>query len=170
MSNPVLDPDYWAERLRTAREQHRAICECDLDKWRSYEAKHKEILKRLIKPTDSVLDIGCAWGRLLDLLPPHGKYCGVDLSPDFIKMAMHKFPGKRFILGDARNLYKFVDAEFDWSVLVSIVPMLRREVSDEVADQVVKEALRVSRRVLYLEYDLNSEGTVVEHEQSVGDS
>lgn len=52
----------------------------------------------------SVLDIGCASGRMLDLLrgySPSVEYTGVDIAPENIERARQLYPEARFHLGNA---------------------------------------------------------------------
>lgn len=161
MTEPILDPDYWKQRLKQAREPHQAIFRCPLDRWLRIEDRHREILGYLISPRDSILDAGCGWGRLLTLLPGDwdGRYLGVDLSPDFIAKAQGAYPKKEFIVGDLRAL-EFPD-RFDWAILISIRPMVKRNLGDGIWEQMEVELKRVARRLLYLEYDEDDIGEVV---------
>lgn len=43
----------------------------------------------------SVLDIGCGTGTLTEYINPKG-YLGIDINPDFIKLAKKKYPGFNF--------------------------------------------------------------------------
>ena len=64
---------------------------------------------------DSLLDVGCGTGYLIDMLVKHhaADYVGLDLSTEMIRMAEKKqIPGARFINGTADNL-PFPDAGFD---------------------------------------------------------
>lgn len=174
MTEPILEPDYWRKRLADARERHHAVFCCPLGTWQAIEAKHREILTRHIKPCDSVLDAGCAWGRLLDLLPDHwkgtGGYLGVDLSPDFIALARKEHPDYVFRISDLRAIDNRLDdndtspnalcLKFDWAVLISIRPMVKRNLGDEVWAAMETELRRVAKRLLLLEYDPASEGSV----------
>lgn len=58
-----------------------------------------------VKVGDSVLDLGCGNGRLLEALK--GKeieYIGVDNSFGLIKLAQANYPAERFVVGDALAL------------------------------------------------------------------
>lgn len=53
---------------------------------------------------DSVLDIGCASGRMLELLKEYSdnlSYTGVDISADNIERGKALYPGSEFVLGNA---------------------------------------------------------------------
>lgn len=170
MSEPILDQMYWKERLLRYRnnELHRAIFKCPLETWQKVEAKHKEILAKHISPSDSILDCGCGWGRLLTLMPSTwlGHYIGVDLSPDFVKLGRELYPDRapRFFVGDLRELgwlnQPIRVRKFSWAILISIRPMVIRNLFQEVWDQMEKQIRSVADKLLYLEYDPGCEGMV----------
>jgi hypothetical protein len=167
VTEPINDPAYWRVRLAKADPLHHAVFKCPTERWRAIEAKHREILARLIAPGDSVLDAGCAWGRLLNLLPSewYGYYLGVDLSPDFVAKAREDHPHRDFRVLDLRDLVGVEPAgdsggKFEWAVMVSIRPMVRRNLGDEAWEAMERELRRVAKRLLYLEYDPDSEGSV----------
>lgn len=165
MTEAILDPNYWRERMlrATGGNMHHAIFRCSYERWRRIEEKHREILARTIGEDDSVLDCGCGWGRLLDLMPDQwdGAYLGIDLSPDFVAKAERDHPekGGQFLEADLRRLPSLYQ-EFDWAILVSIRPMVRRNCGDEVWAEMEGEIRRVARKLLYLEYDENDEGSI----------
>lgn len=158
---PILDPEYWARRLKKATaERHNAIFICGKDRWEAIEAEHRKILQREIRPNDSILDVGCGWGRLLNLMPTHwkGQYLGIDLSPDFIALARQERPKYQFALGDASILLHAMDqtqlcAQFDVAVLISIRPMIKRNLGSAYWDVLESRIQKMAKRILYLEYD-----------------
>lgn len=165
MPDPILDPEFWRKRLAESPpgQMHHAVFRCPLDRWREIEAKHREILARHVGLSDSVLDCGCGWGRLLELLPPgwHGQYLGLDLSPDFIGLARARHPGKAFAVCRLEGASREVGIwPYGWAVLISIRPMIRRNLGDEVWGQMEAEIRRCARRLLYLEYDPADEGSI----------
>lgn len=171
MTEPILDPDYWKVRLRKAAEPHHAIFKCPLPLWQQIEAKHREILARTIGSMDSVLDAGCGWGRLVDMMPKtwHGRYYGVDLSPDFIRMAKVKYDEVRDDLGLPRywfgegnllNLEEFKWSGIQWGILISMRPMVIRNCGDETWYHMRMQLRKVVRKLLFLEYDPTCPGSV----------
>ena len=164
MSEDILNPSYWRRRLETADHLHHAVFRCPRDEWERIAEVHRGILADRIGPTDSVLDAGCAWGRMLDLLPRdwRGLYLGVDLAPAFIETARRTYPRRAFIVSDLRNLRETPDRAFDWAVMISIRPMVRRNLGGDEWAKMESELRRVARRLLFLEYDVDDPGEVIE--------
>lgn len=164
MAEPIDNPAYWAERLRHAvrpgSHLHHSIFRCPEETWKRIEDKHRMILARLIGPRDAVLDCGCGYGRLLTLMPPSwvGPYLGVDISEAFLREARERHD-RLFMTGDLRDL-SFVAGRYDWAVLISIRPMVRRNMGDEVWAAMEKEIRTKADQLLFLEYDGNDPGSV----------
>jgi len=54
-----------------------------------------------VKSGDSILDLGCGNGRLLEALKGKDiKYLGVDNSSELISLAKNNYPAQKFIVGD----------------------------------------------------------------------
>lgn len=153
---PVLDPEYWRRRMQTALargEIHRAVFNGSVDQFAPIEAENREALRE-IGPEESILDVGCGYGRLLDLMPKswRGGYLGVDLSPDLIGAARIRWPDRRFVCADARMLDLYVAEEFDWAVAISVRAMVERHAGAGVWEQIEAVMKRLSRRQLILTY------------------
>lgn len=164
MTEPILDPAYWRQRQEQARRtaEHHAIYRCSVEEWEKIATRHREVLANLVQPHDSILDAGCGWGRLLTLLPAswRGLYCGVDLSPDFVRRAETRHPGRRFVVAELTKLPALPLPSYDWCVLISMRPMIVRNCGVEVWETVERNLKEVSRKLLYLEYDVNDMGQV----------
>ena len=64
----------------------------------------------------SILDVGCGFGDLYGYLLASDvsvKYTGVDLNPDFIKIARQTYPDADFIVADFEE--GNIKGKFDWS-------------------------------------------------------
>jgi ubiquinone/menaquinone biosynthesis C-methylase UbiE len=99
-------------------------------------------LKKYVKKSERVLDLGCGNGRLLELFRNENiKYIGVDSSENLIKEAQKKY-SERFKVVDILNL-PFDDNYFDsvWSIAV-----LHHIPSKELRLKVLKEIKRVLKR------------------------
>lgn len=158
MGKPVFDPAYWRERLRTAGVLHHAIYVCSDAEWQRGEEWHRAFLAKHIRPMDSVLDVGCGWGRLLRLMPKNweGQYVGVDLSKDLLALVSEhcrRNPCFEFIEADARNLSQALPCgQFDWAVMISFRSMIQREAGAEAWAKVESEVRQCARKLMYLEY------------------
>ena len=177
MPELILDPRYWSKRYRDAPKDqlHHAIFKCPLDKWLRIEEKHKQLLSQTVGHTQSVLDVGCGYGRLLNLLGPAytGKYVGVDLCHEFIDVATDRYEHRThptyFLHGDILDVRflptKFVaeqpENKFDWAILISVRPMLIRHCGQEYWDRVEQHLRTIAHKMLFLEYDEDDNGTVI---------
>ncbi len=162
MTEPIDNPKYWKERLSKAKETgqlHHSIFRCPLERWQQIEARHRRILAEKVKDSDSILDCGCGYGRLLTLMPVawHGLYFGVDVSPDFVALARERHPCKLFFVGDLKAIDMV--AKCDLAVLISIRPMVIRNEGQAAWDAMEREVKRLSWRQLYLEYDPDDLGS-----------
>lgn len=149
--DPVMSPEYWRGRLvKFQGDRYRAIFDGGEEDWKEVMEDQKLTLATAVSPTESVIDVGCGWGRLLELLPKEwcGSYLGVDVSPEFIEIAKELYPERDFRVCDARNLEGIDDGQFDVAVVVWIEKMIRRHIGDEVWEQFEKELKRVAKRVL----------------------
>ena len=170
MSKPVLDPAFWKTRFEEAKKAdrlHHAVYRIHDDGWRLIEEHHRRVLAKHVGPYTKVLEVGCGYGRLIDLLPREhvGQYLGYDLSPTFIEQASLTYGELRgrtaFICGRAENeMQKLNDKTFDLGVTVSIRNMLVENGHEAVWNNIFREMTRVCSKVLTLEYDATDEGVL----------
>ena len=159
MSKPVDKVDFWKDRIEVAKKRntlHHSVFIADRPLWNSISEKHKEILAKEVKLKDSVIDLGCGYGRGSEMVNCR-KYIGVDFSPDFIDEAKVLYPDKEFMVADLKRL-PFKDKEFDVGFMISIKAMIRSNLGDEVWSEMEKECKRVCKKVLVLEYGTGDAG------------
>lgn len=170
---PIFSPDFWRQRIddlrgtRWSKEVHRSVYNCTKEVWVDIENRHKEILSQHIREEDSVLDVGCAYGRILDLMPHtwKGSYLGIDLSPDFIEIAREQYRGRGFLAMDARDLstlrnFAADNGMFNWAVFGGFRPMIIRNAGQETWDAIEHQVRNCCERLLFLEYDPLYQGIV----------
>lgn len=165
---PIYDPEFWKERLDDAVQRGNlweSVYKTDKDTWARIEAKEREVLARYIEPTHSVMDIGCGYGRLLDLMPKdwRGAYLGIDIATDFILLARKRYPGREFLVYDLRQTVTSPHPyKYDWGVTVSVARVIAGHSGQAVWDEIQERLLRTwCKRLLILDLDPADEGIVV---------
>lgn len=124
----VTEPNYW-EKVFAGNAGYYM----DLD-----NASRLEILKH-VKPTDSVLDIGCGGGAFRAIR--EGPYLGVDYAPSAVKIAAERFPDTRFLCADSRQLGAlFEDNKYD------VVVMRHFLENQEDWKEVIRQAFRIANK------------------------
>lgn len=76
----------------------------------------KDVAQRLKNiEYQSLLDIGCGTGYLIDLLQKqkNALYCGLDLSPEMLKMARKKLPESVYLTEGSSDKLPYEDNSFD---------------------------------------------------------
>ncbi len=160
----VYNLEYWRQRIITAPDNslYHSVYRCPISWWRRITYRHRCILERTVKHYDRVLDAGCGYGRLIDLMPKHwsGDYLGVDLSPDFINLARKSYPKHSFIVGNLSKLDMLENHQMDIGILISVRPLIKGNLGDDEWQRVEAELKRVCKKLLYLEYKLDDEGSI----------
>jgi SAM-dependent methyltransferase len=92
---------------------------------------------------ESVLDVGCGTGSLVDHLPDKSRYLGIDLNERFIKFAKKK--GRNVIKQDALTFDRFSD--FDVCVIMDVLHHIKPH-HEEFIERVLRD---VRKRVVICE-------------------
>lgn len=151
MKEPVMQPDFWHNRLKNASKLHHSVFLCSDNDWEEINIHHYHMLTKHINvKQDKVLEAGCGYGRWSPLFK---NYTGIDISPDFINLAKDRFPIHKdnFICGDLRSL-PFEDKAFDWCFTISTKAMIIREIDLNTWNKIEDELKRVAKKILILEY------------------
>jgi SAM-dependent methyltransferase len=160
MFNDVTDPRFWRDRLSTCGgDLQRAMFTGSSDEFAAAHADQMRQLHRAgIRPHDSVLDVGCGYGRLLTLMPADwaGDYVGIDVSPDLIAVARILYP-EQTRAGSRHRAFRVERADampaawsqtFDVAIAVWLHTMLTDNGKLDVWQQIELEMRRVARRVV----------------------
>ena len=81
----------------------------------------KWLAKNIWKPKsgETIVDIGCGSGLILEYLPPDIEYLGIDISEKYIRSARKKFSRRgTFFLGTARDFVNHDGSHFGSADLV----------------------------------------------------
>lgn len=154
---PVDKVSFWRRRLNQmhaeGRPVHAAVYDTTAEVWARIQRDTRAVLPHYIKYGHKVLDGGCGFGSLYELLPPGVLYRGIDLSPDFIEIARFKYPEGHFEVGDLNNLKLFSSNYFDWVILRSVDGMIVENLGSTAWEKMRAELLRVAPRILSLGYE-----------------
>lgn len=104
-----------------------------------------EIITSYIQPQNTILDAGCAHGRLVPTLLTHGiqkeNYVGIDISENLIAKAKDTFQDMQFNVGDVCNL-PYKTNSFD---IVISSAVLHHIPSQRLRMQMAQELVRVAK-------------------------
>lgn len=153
---PIDKKEFWRDRLIAAKQQgdiHNSVYAVSCAKWSNIQNAHAVLLPKILAGFDNpkVLDCGCGYGALLDVMTGKFQYTGVDLSPDLIAEAKQRHPQHTFIEGDLCKL-PFTGREFDFAICRSIDGMVKDNLGVGAWRKMEKELLRVADRLVLLSY------------------
>jgi SAM-dependent methyltransferase len=84
------------------------------------------------QPGDSILDIGCGPGTVLELMPEGVRYLGIDLEPAYIDAARSRFGDRgEFVCVDVSDA-KLPPRSFDLAIAVGILHHLDDDAADSL--------------------------------------
>ena len=159
---PVSSNEFWQERIYNTIAKggmlHEIIYQNSYEVWEYAQGYTSLILQDDIPPGSKILDAGCGYGALLCCIEQvtnrvgiEYEYTGVDNSPDLIRLAKARYPGKNFICWNLNHL-PFMDREFDYCVCRSMRQMIRGNLGEEAWKSIQTELERVSKYLLITEY------------------
>lgn len=152
MPHPINDPQFWSERLKRAgSDYHRAVWDVPAERWRRVQDAHFSVLRRVVKPGQTVLDAGCGYGALCEILHEGVDYAGVDLSPDLLALGRELYPDRVFIRADLACL-PVPDGSYDVCIARSLEGTIRDNLGQAAWLRVFNELCRVANRVVLLSY------------------
>ena len=117
-----MDQKIVKQLLSVVKNNYEAIAvEFDLTRKKEVWPKMRE-LAEAVKDNDSILDVGCGNGRLLEVLTNKKiKYLGVDNSEALIKIAKSNYPNNDFQVEDILNLEQEPKNNFDYIFCLAVL-------------------------------------------------
>jgi SAM-dependent methyltransferase len=92
---------------------------------------------------ESVIDVGCGTGKLVDYLPENSNYLGIDLNDNFLRHAKKR--GRNVLKHDALTFDRF--GEFDACVIMDLLHHINPR-HEEFIERVLRD---VRKRVIICE-------------------
>lgn len=156
--------EFWRNRFYDCVARHESIHHTIYitgdDNWNTIQSTHSQLLAELLTPSvSSILDAGCGYGALYDVLPHayRHKYLGIDLSPELIYLAQarHYDVPERFQIGNLEHLR--LPWHSDFTICRSIDGMVRDNQGEEEWLKIARELFHNSKKILLLSYSKPSE-------------
>lgn len=108
------------ETYRNRHDQLGSVAESFFYRSREQQARKLaeigSLVRRLVSPRDSVLDVGCGFGDLHRHLPPC-IYSGIDVVPEFVSEAARRVPAGRFVVGNVMHHR----SRYDWVIAACVL-------------------------------------------------
>lgn len=157
---PIDTIEFWYNRVITAiatgKELHTIIYNTDYQNWCRIQQITDSVIRTNIIEGSSILDVGCGYGALLELIPADKyDYLGIDLSPDLINVGKIRYPNAKLSVGCmpqyTQSLYE--DKSFDYAICRSIKGMFDLYNKSDQWESIHRELNRVSKNIILLEYE-----------------
>ncbi len=102
-----------------------------------------EWIKNHIPISATVLDMGCNWGYVSNMI---GVTTGVDINLENIDKAMREFPHIHFMQGDITQKWQFFDGQYDVVVMADVL----EHINSEQLGRVLFESERVAKKKILI--------------------
>ena len=132
----TFDPlDYWRHR----GERY----ERDFDRSSAFDEQERQLLAYLTRlDYDSVIEVGCGFGRITQLVRPHAVwYTAIDVSPDQIRAASQRVPDVSYT---CTSIEDFQADGRQWDLVLAVEVLMH--VPPESITEVTQKLLSLSSR------------------------
>jgi len=120
-----MDKQTQKELLKTVKRNYEEIAEHYNETRKKHLSPLWDELKKicdLVEDWQSVLDVGCGNGRLLELFKDKKvSYLGIDSSKELISFAKKRFPGNKFIEGNILDLGEAKEINFNYVFSIAVL-------------------------------------------------
>jgi SAM-dependent methyltransferase len=112
MKNVYDDQSFWVDRVNMAKKAGDPT-KCVYGNLRPVINNRVGVLKKLLKPTDRILDAGCSYGWLSRYLD--NTYTGLDQTIALVEYGRELYPGINIVVSTMQDM-PFEDDSFDWVI------------------------------------------------------
>lgn len=137
------------EILDINRQSYETIA-ADFSETRQYLNPDIKALLAEVKESDSVLDLGCGNGRLLEGLK-NKNYIGVDASLGLIAEAKKNYPGRKFVQADLLTLK--TPQQFDVIFILSVLNHFPKKYHAEIVKK-ISSMLKPGGKLLMINWNM----------------
>lgn len=106
----------YSERVQNLGYSGRTMFYKDQAQYQRKLQKFAAMLGQVLRPEETLLDVGCGYGSLFPLLPKC-RYKGIDIVPEFVSCAQTRYPRGEFAVENIHSSY----GKYDWCVLLGVV-------------------------------------------------
>lgn len=95
--NEKTKPEFWNNRVLEAKGDPQALVYASAGKLQRSQIIGEELIKMIVRPGMTFLDVGCGYGRYYPaVIAAGGIYSGIDFSEEMIKEAKKRHPDGNF--------------------------------------------------------------------------
>ena len=150
-----MDKNTQQELLKIVEKNYNDIAEDFHETRKKYLWPELLNLTQEVKDGDSVLDVGCGNGRLVDAFKDKEiKYLGVDNSEELIKFAKSQYPDREFSVGNILELGKIAQMNFDHVFSIAVLHHLPGEKLRIDALKQMKNKIKADGKIIFTVWNL----------------
>lgn len=165
----VTTEKFWRTRLwevvANGLELHQIIFRTDITNWSNIQRDTGKMLRSILPPSCRILDAGCGYGALYEVLHavPHFagvEYTGLDLSKDLIGIAKLRYPDADFQEMSMEDA-DYPESYFDYTIVRSVQGMLHENDCTSTWSIAFANIKRMSKNIILAEYSSISRPTIL---------
>jgi SAM-dependent methyltransferase len=173
----VTTEQFWRTRLWEVAaygyELHQIIYRTDIANWNRIQTSTAKVLRNILPAQCKLLDAGCGYGALYDVLhsAPHFagvEYTGVDMSLDLINIGKLRHPDLNLLHCSLEDT-NFSNDYFDFTVLRSVTGMMHDNNYSDVWRVIFSKLKMISKNIIIMEYGAIDTPTVMRKDIDYGD-
>ncbi len=145
-------PNFWRDRILKlgGSDVHKILYDVTKQEWDTIQNLTKKIIAENLKEGEILLDVGCGYGAVCEVLGPTVKYLGVDVSQDMLKLARKRNPNREFLEADVSvDLKNYPNNHFGMCLVRSVVSAFE---CGNILDSAQRELSRLCKVVIRQEY------------------